>query len=144
MNKKIICVLMFIFLLLMGSFSVFADDDVIEDPDQYDGISEHTQEILDNAQQYLDDSKELIDYNEEFLRISASNTNGFHSVILSLLGDYEPIVKDYTYQNNNNQYLSHSIEIQPDYSWICSAAIFLVVVFCIFRLIGSILSGAFK
>lgn len=147
MNKKLICILIFIFLLLLGSFSVFADNEELDNTipnDEYNGMSDHTIEVINNAQQYLDDSKELISYNEEVLRVSASNTTGFQSIILSLLGDYEPIVKDYEYRNNNNQYYSHSIEIQPDYSWIASAAIFAIVLFCIFRLIGSVLSGVFK
>lgn len=73
------------------------------------------------------------------LRISANETSGFHAVILGLLGDYNPIVKDYTYQSSNG-YTSHSIEISPDWSWIASAAIFLVIIFCLFRLIGGLFS----
>lgn len=73
------------------------------------------------------------------LRISANETSGFHAVILGLLGDYNPIVKDYTYQSSNG-YTSHSIEITPDWSWIASAAIFLVIIFCLFRLIGGLFS----
>lgn len=73
----------------------------------------------------------------EVLRISANQTSGFHAVILELLGDYNPIVKDYTYQSTQG-YTSHSIEIQPDWSWICSAAIFALIIFCLFRLIGGI------
>lgn len=76
----------------------------------------------------------------EVLRISANDTNGFHSVILGLLGSYNPIVKDYTYQSTQG-YTSHSIEIQPDYSWLASALIFLVVIYCMFRIIGTALGG---
>ena len=73
------------------------------------------------------------------LRISSSDTSGFHAVILGLLGDYNPIVKDYTYTSQQG-YTSHSIDIQPDWSWICSAAIFLVIIFSLFRLIGGLFS----
>lgn len=76
----------------------------------------------------------------EVLRISANDTSGFHSVILGLLGSYNPIVKDYTYQSTQG-YTSHSIEIQPDYSWLASALIFLVVIYCMFRIIGTALGG---
>lgn len=75
----------------------------------------------------------------EVLRISASDTSGFHAVVLGLLGDYNPIVKDYTYQSTQG-YISHSIDIQPDWSWICSAAIFALIIFCLFRLLGGIFS----
>lgn len=73
------------------------------------------------------------------LRLSASDTSGLHAVILSLIGDYNPIVKDYTYQSSNG-YTSHSIDIQPDWSWIASCAVFMLVIFCVFRFVG----GLFK
>lgn len=74
------------------------------------------------------------------LRISASQTSGLHSIFLSLIGDYNPIVKDYTYTSNNG-YTSHSIEIQPDYSWLASALLFIVVLFCTFKFLGGIVSN---
>lgn len=72
--------------------------------------------------------------------VTPSNTSGFHSVLLTILGDYEPVTVDYTYQNNNNQYYSHSITTDPDWSWIASAAIFALIIFCTFRLIGGLFS----
>lgn len=69
------------------------------------------------------------------LRISASDTSGLHSVMLSLIGDYNPIVKDYTYQSTQG-YINHSIDIQPDWSWIASAFVFVVVLYSVFRIIG--------
>lgn len=77
------------------------------------------------------------------LRISASDTSGFHSVILGLLGSYNPIVKDYTYQSSNG-YISHSIEITPDYSWIASSCIFAICIYSVFRIIGIALGGIRK
>lgn len=73
----------------------------------------------------------------EVLRVSASDTSGLHAIILSLIGDYNPVVKDYTYQSSSG-YTSHSIEITPDWSWICTAALFIVVVYCTFKFIGGI------
>lgn len=75
----------------------------------------------------------------EVLRISASQTSGFHAVILGLIGDYNPIVKDYTYQSTQG-YTSHSIDIQPDWSWIASAFILALIIFCLFRFIGGVFS----
>lgn len=74
------------------------------------------------------------------LRISANQTTGLHSVMLQLIGDYNPIVKDYTYTSSNG-YTSHSIDIQPDWSWIASCAVFIVVLYSVFRLIGGIFSN---
>lgn len=78
------------------------------------------------------------------LRITASSTTGLQSLVLSLIGDYEPIVKDYTYTTtsyNGQVTINHSIEIQPDYSWIASACIFAIVIFCTFRFLGGLFKG---
>lgn len=72
-------------------------------------------------------------------RISASDTNGFKAVLLGLIGDYETIITDYEYRNNQNTYTTHSIDITPDYSWICSTVIFGLVVYCFFKMVGGFL-----
>lgn len=67
--------------------------------------------------------------------ITPAGTSGLKSVLLSVLGNYESIVTDYRYQNasGNWQYLR---EIQPDYVWICSAGIFALLLWCVFRMAG--------
>lgn len=67
--------------------------------------------------------------------ITPSNTTGFQKVIMGLLGNYSPVVIEYAYTNTNG-YISYIREVQPDYSWMCGAAIFLVVLYSLFRLIG--------
>ena len=71
--------------------------------------------------------------------ITPSNTTGLKKVLLSVLGNYESIVTDYRYQNasGNWQYLR---EIQPDYVWLCSAAVFALLLWCTFRMAGGIFS----
>ena len=83
---------------------------------------------------------QLINVETSTLRISANDSNGFKAVLLSLIGDYEAVVTDYTYQQNNYQYLSHSINIDRDWSWICSCGIFALLIYCTFRSIGGILA----
>ena len=95
------------------------------------------QNTLDNAEEYIDSTDSYIE--EHNLRVSASDTTGFQSVILSLLGDYTPVVKDYTYitiSYNGSQTTNHVVDIQPDYSWIASAVIFAIVIYCTFRFLG--------
>lgn len=82
---------------------------------------------------------DLVDVEKTMLRVSASDTSGFKSVMLSLIGDYETVITDYTYQSGSSGYYSHSISIERDWSWICSACIFALVVFCTFRIIGGLL-----
>lgn len=122
MVKKIYVSLLCI-ILLLGSFSsfAFADDSTDLGSDENNGIASENVEITS-------------------LRISANQTSGLHSVMLSLIGDYNPIVKDYTYTSSNG-YTSHSIDIQPDWSWIATCALFIVVIYCVFRLFGLALGG---
>ena len=77
--------------------------------------------------------------NVSIMKISSSDTTGLHSLLLRLIGDYNPIVKDYTYTSSNG-YTSHSIDISPDWSWIMTAALFIIVIYCLFRFLGGIFS----
>lgn len=64
--------------------------------------------------------------------VSPSDTNGLKAVMLSLIGDWDSIIVEHSYENTNG-YISYVREIQLDYPWLCSCAIFLVVLFCILR-----------
>lgn len=65
--------------------------------------------------------------------VTAADSNGFKAVILDLLGDYEGVVVEYSYENQQG-YTSYVREIQPDYPWIASAVIFLAVLWCTIRM----------
>lgn len=69
--------------------------------------------------------------------ISPNETNGLKSILLSLIGDYDAVVVEYAYQNSNG-YTSYIREIQPDYVFLCSCGIFLVVLYCTFRIGGAL------
>ena len=71
--------------------------------------------------------------------VTPADADGLKAIILSLIGTYDPIVAEYQYQNSNNQYYSYLREIQPDYPWLCSCAIFLLLIFCIFKAGGAVL-----
>lgn len=71
--------------------------------------------------------------------ISPEDTSGLKSVLLGIVGPYENIVTEYRYMNNNNQYYSYLREITPDYPWFGSLAVFLVLLFSVFRIGGNLL-----
>lgn len=81
---------------------------------------------------------ELVATTKSIQRVSAEDSNGFKAVLLELLGDYETVITDYEYRTGSNQYTSHNIQIERDWAWICSAAVLGLVLFCVFRLIGSL------
>lgn len=70
--------------------------------------------------------------------VTPENANGLKAILLELIGDYESIVVEYEYQNTNG-YSSYVREIYPDYTWLCACAIFLVMLYCTFRLGASVL-----
>lgn len=80
------------------------------------------------------------DYSFEVLiksPVTPSSTTGLKSIMLSLLGNYDVIVGEYTYQNTNGT-TSYLREMQPDYVWLVSAGIFAIVLYSLFRLGGGL------
>lgn len=73
-------------------------------------------------------------------KISAADTTGLKASVLSLIGDYETVVTDYTYTSTNG-YTTHSIDIQPDIAWCASAVIFLAVLWSCLKMFSIALRG---
>lgn len=115
-------------ILIIGIFSVlaFADEpnDLSADFDLREIISQ--------------DSSQEIAISLKAAPVTPNTSNGFHKVIISLLGNYEPITVDYEYRQGSSSYTSHNITTAPDWSWVCSAAIFALVLLCTFKFLGGI------
>lgn len=72
--------------------------------------------------------------------VTPQNTTGLKAVILGLIGNYDTVVTDYTYTNSNG-YVSHTIEVQPDYVFLCSFVMLCLIIYCIFRLGGALIGS---
>lgn len=70
--------------------------------------------------------------------ISPEDTTGLKSIMLSLIGDYDPVIIEYQYESSNG-YTNYLREVQPDYVWLCSMGLFAIVVYCVFRLGGALI-----
>lgn len=70
--------------------------------------------------------------------VTPSDSSGLKAILLQLFGNYDPVVIEYAYTNTNG-YVSYIREIEPDYAWMISAAIFAIVLYCFFRLLGGLL-----
>lgn len=70
--------------------------------------------------------------------ITPSNSNGLKAILLDILGDYSAIQVEMRYTNTNGTY-NYVREIQPDYVWMASALLFIVMIWCVFKLGGAIL-----
>lgn len=70
--------------------------------------------------------------------ITPNNSNGLKSILLGIIGDYSAITVEYRYTNSNGSY-NYLREVQPDYVWMGSVLLFIVLVWCTFKLGGAIL-----
>lgn len=103
---------------------------------------EATQPISNNFDPQADNVGELklVSVDTDITRVSANNTNGFKSVVLALIGDYEMVTKEYTYTGNNG-YTSKQVTTESDYAWMISAGIMLAVLYCFLRMLGGAIFG---
>lgn len=67
-----------------------------------------------------------------------SGSSGLKGVLIDFVGEWEPVVVEHAYQASDGS-LTYVHETQPDYPWLCSAGLLCLMIFCLFRLGGSIL-----
>ena len=72
--------------------------------------------------------------------VTPSSTSGLKAALLGILGNYDPVIIEYQYSSGNG-YTNYLREVQPDYVWLCSAALLALVIFCLFKLGGGLLRG---
>lgn len=66
-------------------------------------------------------------------------TGTLKSILVKLIGPYNPVIVQYRYQTNTSGSYSYLREIQPDYVWCASAGLFVLLIYCTFRLGGALL-----
>lgn len=73
--------------------------------------------------------------------VTPSSTTGLKAALLTVLGNYDPVVVVYQYNTSSSGYSSYSTDIQPDYAWIASAVLLSLVIWCLFKLGGALFRG---
>lgn len=73
--------------------------------------------------------------------VTPSSTSGLKAALLTVLGNYDPVVVVYQYNTSSSGYSSYATDIQPDYAWIASAALLCLVIWCLFKLGGALIRG---
>lgn len=85
------------------------------------------------------------DYSIEVMAVqSAPNTpvessTGLKGILIKLFGPYSPTITQLRYQSNTSTNYTYVNDIAPDYPWLCAAGIFAIMLFCIFKLGGTLL-----
>lgn len=73
---------------------------------------------------------------ETFALSPITDANGLKGIMLDILGDYDNIVTQYRYISNSSSNYSYVNQITPDYPWIFSAVLFIILVWSVFRILG--------
>lgn len=73
--------------------------------------------------------------------VTPSSTTGLKAALLTVLGNYDPVVVVHQYQSSSSGYNSYATDVQPDYAWIASAVLLCLVIWCLFKLGGALIRG---
>lgn len=122
-----------------------SEDEVsVSPPPQVVVIQNETVTSPFEGEEVLDEDSDTLVYDDEYgIQAYALNpitsASGLKGVLLDVLGDYDAIVVEYRYQNNNSSTYSYVREIQPDFPWLCSAGIFLALLWSVFTIGGRLI-----
>lgn len=73
--------------------------------------------------------------------VTPSSSTGLKAALLTVLGNYDPVVVVYEYSISSSSSSRSVTDTQPDYVWIASAALLCLVIWCLFKLGGALIRG---
>lgn len=73
--------------------------------------------------------------------VTPSSTTGLKAALLTVLGNYDPVVVVYEYNISSSSSSRYVTDTQPDYAWIASAVLLCLVIWCLFKLGGALIRG---
>ena len=73
--------------------------------------------------------------------VTPSSTTGLKAALLTVLGNYDPVIVVYEYSISSSSSPRYVTDTQPDFAWIASAALLCLVIWCLFKLGGALLRG---
>lgn len=85
------------------------------------------------------------DFSVELLSVQSTpntpveSSSGLKGILIQLFGPYSPTITQLRYQSNTSTNYTYVNDIAPDFPWLCSAGLFTVVLFCVFKLGGTLL-----
>lgn len=73
--------------------------------------------------------------------VTPSSSTGLKAALLTVLGNYDPVVVVYEYSTSSSSSTRYVTDTQPDFAWIASAALLCLVIWCLFKLGGALIRG---
>lgn len=140
--------------IFLCSFFAFADDivEVTENETETSILETETAShiVIDNwPAANADSASEVRDFPDEIVNvevvrstnpITPNDANGLKKILLQLIGNYDMVTAEYTYTSTNG-YTSKQVTTESDYAWMISAGLFIVMIYCIFKLFGGLMNG---
>lgn len=80
---------------------------------------------------------------ELYVTPPVASSTGLKGQLLKLIGPYDTIITQFSYHNNNNSYLTYVHDISPDFPWLVSSGLFIVLMLSVFRCFGRCLQLCF-
>lgn len=104
-----------------------------------DAISDGGLGNLDSLFSTESDAPLPLDSDEELVETHAlgpiTSSSGLKGVLLEVIGPYDGIVTQYRYQQSGNSYYTYVNDISPDYPWIFSALLLIVLIHGLYKTI---------
>lgn len=137
MNGKVHFLAFFLCLLCLGSFTLVAMAADVDDVVESSEVSTSDTSPISVDPVHIPVSEEVV---TSVSPVRPQDANGLKAIILGLIGNYDTVVTEHRYTNSNG-YTSISVSTEPDYAWIAACAIFVIVLYCLFRMIGGVICG---
>lgn len=83
----------------------------------------------------LEGESYTLDSIDTFALSPVVSSSGLKGILLDVIGPYDNIITQYRYQSNTSSNYSYVHETTPDYPWIASACLFIVLVYSVFSLL---------
>lgn len=68
-----------------------------------------------------------------------TSSTGLKGIMLDIIGPYDGIVTQYRYMQNSSTNYTYVNDVQPDYPWLFSAGLFIVLIWSLFMIGGRLL-----
>lgn len=134
MKKLLLCLFLSFSLLTLTIPALAASDDAAGERAGEDGYLPYDEFMA----LYGDDYSVSVMSVQTSPNTPITSANGLKGILIKLFGFYDPPVTQLRYQSNTNTNYTYVNDIQPDYPWMISAAIFAIVLFCLFKMGGAL------
>lgn len=143
MSKILLFCFLFVLCFSLLTCSLAVDSSELDLSEEFDSISSLYPDLYTYNIYYdsppsdsISDEWDLISVDVYSVETPVTSSSGLKGALLSILGEYDPPVVVYQYQNSSSGSYSYLREVVPDYPWIGSCLCLLLLLYGIIRFGG--------